>query len=89
MGTVESALVHFMSDDASIEFLDDKTSSEEDSKEDPKEEENSKEESDKFYHLHSGKSHILSIQNMILLHLLMEHQCGQEVDSPPPELLFS
>lgn len=89
LGSLESMMIHLMDEHNSqlISLAD--NGGEEDSKEDSKEKEKSEKESDKFFHSDLHRASIASTESKVLYHYLLEHQCAEEVESPPPEFIFS
>ena len=89
LGSVETMIVLLMDDHNCIVVSHADNAGEEDSKEDSKKEEKTEKESDKFFHSNLHKASIASTESKVLYNHLLEHQCAEEVESPPPEFIFS
>lgn len=89
LGSIESMFVLLMDDYNCLVVSHTYNSGEEDSKEDSKEKEKSEKETDKFFHSELHKPSIASNESKVLYNHLLEHQCAEEVESPPPEFIFS
>ncbi len=89
LGSVETMLAFLITDHTFTLVSHVDNAGEEDFKEDAKEGEKSLKESDEFFHSEIYKASIASKKSKVLYNHLLEHQCAEEVESPPPELIFS